>query len=61
MSLMKNELEWVNFCDGQLSLKSTMPTGLPVIQHLQNFMRLPSNELNFFLLIIVERRIFYVY
>ena len=48
MSLIKNKLEWVKLFVGQLSFRYIIPGGLPVIQNLQNLIRWPSNELDFY-------------
>ena len=45
LSLTKNKLDWVTFFVSQLSLNLKTSRDLPVIQNLQNLIRLPENKL----------------
>ena len=45
LSLTKNKLDWVKFFVSQLSLNLKTSRDLPVIQNLQNLIRLPENKL----------------
>ena len=45
LSLTKNKLDWVKFFVSQLSLNFKTSRDLPVIQNLQNLIRLPENKL----------------
>ena len=45
LSLTKNKLDWVKFFVSQLSLNLKKSRDLPVIQNLQNLIRLPENKL----------------
>ena len=45
LSLTKNKLDWVKFFVSQLLLNLKTSRDLPVIQNLQNLIRLPENKL----------------